>query len=73
MSIWGAKRRQKERKGRPLSFCNRVISPRVSSCVLFQNWCFIYLQVDMHQKVLQADNKGEDLLRGEGVQGSILQ
>lgn len=27
----------------------------------------------MHQKVLQADNKGEDLLRGEGVQGSILQ
>lgn len=27
----------------------------------------------MHQKVLQTDNKGEDLLCGEGVQGSIFQ
>lgn len=30
----GGKCRQKERKGRPLSFCNRVISPRVSLCVV---------------------------------------
>lgn len=81
MSVRGGKRRPKNKKKRqPFRFCNRVVSPRVSvpawnptTLVLFQKLYFIYLQLDMHQKVLHADNKWEDLPHGKGVQSSILQ
>lgn len=77
---WGWKMQAEEKTNRqPLWFCNRVASPQVNvsawspALLLFQKSCFIYLQLDMHQKVLQTDNKWEDLLHGKGMQGSVLQ